>query len=81
MDTILNIILYIALYNIVFTVLYTVTYTTLYTDTKNGIDKYNVYITEHSTVNLSHYPSVHHSVHFTVNYNLQEPGKGFFLRE
>ena len=81
MYTILNIILYTALYNIVFTVLYTVTYTILYTDTKNGIDKYNVYITEHSTLNLSHYPFVHRGVHFTVNYNLQEPGKGLFLGE
>ena len=55
----MNNILYTALYNKVFTVLYNVPYMVLYTDTNIGIDKYNVYITEHSTVNLHNYPSVY----------------------
>ena len=37
------------------TVLYTVPYTILYTETKSGIVKYIVILTEHSTVNLPQY--------------------------
>ena len=32
--------------------MYTVSYTLLYTDAISGIDKYTVYLTEHSSVNL-----------------------------
>ena len=45
-------ILYIKMYSTV----YTVTYTILYTDAISGIDKYTVYLTEHSFVNLPKYP-------------------------
>ena len=38
------------------TVLYTALYTILYTDAKNGITKFIVFLTEHSTVNLPQYP-------------------------
>ena len=64
--TILNTILYTAryttvctvMYTKVCTVLYTVPYTILYTEPKSGINKYIVYLTEHSTVSLPRYPSV-----------------------
>ena len=39
-------------------VVYTVPYTIIYKDTIRGIDKYNVYLTEHYSVNLPKYPSV-----------------------
>ena len=32
--------------------MYTLPYTVLYTDAISGIDKYTVYLTEHSSVNL-----------------------------
>ena len=64
--TVLNTTLYTALYTTVCTilnttvctVLYTVPYTILYTDAKNGITKFIVFLTEHSTVNLPQYPSL-----------------------
>ena len=37
---------------------YTVPYTILYKDAISGIDKYTVYLTEHSSVNLPKYPFV-----------------------
>ena len=37
---------------------YTVPYIILYTDAKSGIDKYTVYLTDHSTVHLPQYPTV-----------------------
>ena len=64
--TVLNTILYTLLYATVCTVLnttlctvlYTVPYTILYTDAKGGITKFIVFLTEHSTVNLTQYPSL-----------------------
>ena len=47
-------ILYIEVYSTVSTVPYTI----LYKDARSGIDKYTVYLTEHSSVNLTKYPSV-----------------------
>ena len=40
------------LYAKVYSTVYTVPYTILYTDAISGIDKYTVYLTEHSSVNL-----------------------------
>ena len=40
------------LYIKVYSTVYTVPYTILYTDAISGIDKYTVYLTEHSSVNL-----------------------------
>ena len=37
---------------------YIVPYTILYKDAISGIDKYTVYLNEHSSVNLPKYPSV-----------------------
>ena len=64
MYTVLNLILYTALYTTVCTVLnttvctvlYTVPNTILYTDTKSGIIKFIVFLTERSTINLPQYP-------------------------
>ena len=48
MHTVLNTIWYTTLYTTVYTLLNTVPYTIFYTDTKSGIDKYIVYLTEYS---------------------------------
>ena len=64
--TVLNTSLYTALYTTVCTVLntkvctvlYTVPNTILYTDTKSGIIKFIVFLTERSTVNFPQYPSL-----------------------
>ena len=43
---------YSILYTKVYSTVYSIPYTILYTDTISGIDKYTVYLTEHSCVNL-----------------------------
>ena len=42
----------------VYSTVYTVSYAIIYKDAISGIDKYTVYLTEHSSVNLPKYPSV-----------------------